>query len=138
MKDINFSSIREHISKYMSYELDDSGLASEEDAFAEANRRVAKLRDLFSEVYFLEEENERIIYTQSTGREAVYEFSPREIKFSDEDLIEIRDFVYDRGGNPNKIVFGIYKIISLPDYENSDPSKRSKFDYITAGFFVKS
>lgn len=111
------------------------GFADEEAFFQAANDRVAHLRDFFSEVYFLEEKDEEITYTRSNGHTSCFKFDPIEIPVNDEELIKIRDNIYDRGGDPNRIVLGIYELFEKPDY--GMPNRQSRTENMLASFFVK-
>lgn len=135
MKDITFNELKSLVSKTPRYEIEDMGFADEEAFFQAANDRVAHLRDFFSEVYFLEEKDEEITYTRSNGHSSCFKFDPIEIPVNDEELIKIRDNVYDRGGDPNRIVLGIYELFEKPDY--GMPNRQSRTENMLASFFVK-
>ena len=70
------------------------------------------------------------------GTFLVLGLTPIEIPVNDEELIKIRDSVYDRGGVPNRIVLGIYELFEKPDY--SMPNHQSQTENMLASFFVKS
>ena len=136
MKDITFNELKSLVSKTSRYEIEDMGFADEDAFFQAANDRVAYLKDFFSEIYFLESKNEEIIYKKSDGHISCFKFDPIEIHVNDEELIKIRDNVYDRGGDPNLIVLGIYELFEKPDY--SRPNNQSQTENMLASFFVKS
>ena len=136
MKDITFNELKSLVSKTSRYEIEDMGFADEDAFFQAANDRVAYLKDFFSEIYFLEGKNEQIIYKKSNGHFSCFKFDPIEIPVNDEELIKIRDSVYDRGGDPNRIVLGIYELFEKPDY--SMPNHQSRTENMLASFFVKS
>ena len=136
MKDITFNELKSLVSKTSRYEIEDMGFA-DEDAFIQvADDRVAYLKDFFSEIYFLESKNEEITYKKSNGHISCFKFYPIEIPVNDEELIKIRDNVYDRGGDPNRIVLGIYELFEKPDY--SKQNNQSRTENMLASFFVKS
>lgn len=135
MKDITFNELKSLVSKTPQYIMEDMGFADEEAFFQAANDRVAHLRDFFSEVYFLEEKDEEITYTRSNGHTSCFKFDPIEIPVNDEELIKIRDNIYDRGGDPNHIVLGIYELFEKPDY--GTPNRQSRTENMLASFFVK-
>lgn len=136
MKDITFNELKSLVSKTSRYEIEDMGFADEDTFFQAANDRVAYLKDFFSEIYFLEGKNEEITYKKSNGHFSCFKFDPVEIPVNDEELIKIRDSVYDRGGDPNSIVLGIYELFEKPDY--SMPNHQSQTENMLASFFVKS
>ena len=136
MKDITFNELKSLVSKTSSYEIEDMGFADEDAFFQAANDRVAYLKDFFSEIYFLEEKNEEITYKKSNGHFSCFKFDPVEIPVNDEELIKIRDSVYDRGGDPNRIVLGIYELFEKPNY--GDPNNQNRTENMLASFFVKS
>lgn len=136
MKDITFNELKSLVSKTSRYEIEDMGFADEDAFFQGANDRVAYLKDFFSEIYFLEGKNEEITYKKSNGYFSCFKFDPIEIPVNDEELIKIRDSVYDRGGDPNRIVLGIYELFEKPDY--SKPNHQSRTENMLASFFVKS
>ena len=136
MKDITFNELKSLVSKTSRYEIEDMGFADEDAFFQGANDRVAYLKDFFSEIYFLESENEEITYKKSNGHISCFKFDPVEISVNDEELIKIRDSVYDRGGDPNRIVLGIYELFEKPDY--SKQNNQSRTENMLASFFVKS
>ena len=111
---------------------------------ASGNPRVYKalknqMQQIFDELKRLEvcsEENEEITYKKSNGHFSCFKFDPIEIPVNDEELIKIRDSVYDRGGDPNRIVLGIYELFEKPDY--SKPNHQSRTENMLASFFVKS
>lgn len=135
MKDITFNELKSLVSKTPQYIMEDTGFADEEAFFQAANDRVAHLRDFFSEVYFLEEKDEEITYTRSNGHTSCFKFDPIEIPVNDEELIKIRDNIYDRGGDPNRIVLGVYELFEKPDY--GTPNHQSRTENMLASFFVK-
>lgn len=135
MKDITFNELKSLVSKTPQYIMEDMGFADEEAFFQAANDRVAHLRDFFSEVYFLEEKDEEITYTRSNGHTSCFKFDPVEIPVNDEELIKIRDNIYDRGGDPNRIVLGVYELFEKPDY--GTPNYQSRTENMLASFFVK-
>lgn len=135
MKDITFNELKSLVSKTPNYIIEDMGFADEEAFFQAANDRVAHLRDFFSEVYFLEEKDEEITYTRSNGHTSCFKFDPIEIPVNDEELIKIRDNIYDRGGDPNHIVLGVYELFEKPDY--GTPNHQSRTENMLASFFVK-
>lgn len=135
MKNITFNELKSLVSKTPQYEMEDMGFADEDAFFQAANDRVAHLRDFFSEVYFLEEKEEEITYTRSNGHTSCFKFNPIEIPVNDEELIKIRDNIYDRGGDPSHIVLGIYELFEKPDY--SMPNCQSRTENMLASFFVK-
>ena len=112
------------------------GFADETAFFQAASDRVSYLRDFFLEVYFLEEKDEEITYTKRDGHTTYFKFDPIEIAVNEEELIKIRDNIYDRGGDPNRIVLGIYELFEKPNY--GVPSHQSRTEYMLASFFVKS
>ena len=136
MKDITFNELKSLVSKTSRYEIEDMGFADEDAFFQGANDRVAYLKDFFSEIYFLESKNEEITYKKSNGHVSCFKFDPIEIPVNDEELIKIRDSVYDRGGDPNRIVLGIYELFEKPDY--SKQNNQSRTENMLASFFVKS
>lgn len=136
MKDITFNELKSLVSKTSRYEIEDMGFYDEEAFFQAANDRVSYLKDFFSEIYFLEEKNEEITYKKSDGHISCFKFDPIEIPVNDEEFIKIRDSVYDRGGDPNRIILGIYELFEKPDY--SKPSHQSRTENMLASFFVKS
>lgn len=136
MKDTTFNELKSLVSKTSRYEIKDMGFADEDAFFQAANDRVAYLKDFFSEIYFLESKDEEITYTRSNGHFSCFKFDPIEIPVNDEELIKIRDSVYDRGGDPNRIVLGIYELFEKPDY--SMPNNQSQSENMLASFFVKS
>ena len=136
MKDITFNELKSLVSKTSRYEIEDMGFADEDAFFQAANDRVAYLKDFFSEIYFLEGKNEEITYKKSNGHFSCFKFDLIEIPVNDEELIKIRDSVYDRGGDPNSIVLGIYELFEKPDY--SMPNHQSQTENMLASFFVKS
>ena len=136
MKDITFNELKSLVSKTSRYEIEDMGFADEDAFFQGANDRVAYLKDFFSEIYFLESENEEITYKKGNGHISCFKFDPVEISVNDEELIKIRDSVYDRGGDPNHIVLGIYELFEKPDY--SKQNNQSRTENMLASFFVKS
>ena len=136
MKDITFNELKSLVSKTSRYEIEDMGFADEDAFFQAANDRVAYLKDFFSEIYFLEGKDEEIAYKKSNGHFSCFQFDPIEIPVNDEELIKIRDSVYDRGGDPNRIVLGIYELFEKPDY--SKPNHQSRTENMLASFFVKS
>ena len=136
MKDITFNELKSLVSKTSRYEIEDMGFADEDAFFQGANDRVAYLKDFFSEIYFLESKNEEITYKKSNGHISCFKFYPIEIPVNDEELIKIRDNVYDRGGDPNRIVLGIYELFEKPDY--SKQNNQSRTENMLASFFVKS
>lgn len=136
MKDITFNELKSLVSKTSRYEIEDMGFTDEDAFFQGANDRVAYLKDFFSEIYFLEGKNEEITYKKSNGHISYFKFNPVEIPVNDEELIKIRDSVYDRGGDPNRIVLGIYELFEKPDY--SRPNHQSQTENMLASFFVKS
>ena len=136
MKDITFNELKSLVSKTSRYEIEDMGFADEDAFFPGANDRVAYMQDFFSEIYFLEGKNEEITYKKSNGHFSCFKFDPIEIPVNDEELIKIRDSVYDRGGDPNHIVLGIYELFEKPDY--SKPNHQSRTENMLASFFVKS
>ena len=136
MKDITFNELKSLVSKTSRYEIEDMGFADEDAFFQGANDRVAYLKDFFSEIYFLESENEEITYKKSNGYISCFKFDPIEIPVNDEELIKIQDNVYDRGGYPNRIVLGIYELFEKPDY--SKQNNQSRTENMLASFFVKS
>ena len=136
MKDITFNELKSLVSKTSRYEIEDIGFADEDVFFQAANDRVAYLKDFFSEIYFLEGKNEEITYKKSNGHFSCFKFDSVEIPVNDEELIKIRDSVYDRGGDPNRIILGIYELFEKPDY--SKPSHQSRTENMLASFFVKS
>lgn len=136
MKDITFNELKSLVSKTSRYEIEDMGFADEDAFFQAANDRVAYLKDFFSEIYFIEGRNEEITYKKSDGYFSCFKFDPIEIPVNDEELIKIRDSVYDRGGDPNRIVLGIYELFEKPDY--SMPNHQSQTENMLASFFVKS
>ena len=136
MKDITFNELKSLVSKTSRYEIEDMGFADEDAFFQAANDRVAYLKDFFSEIYFLEGKDEEITYKKSNGHFSCFQFDPIEISVNDEELIKIRDSVYDRGGDPNRIVLGIYELFEKPDY--SKPNYQSRTENMLASFFVKS
>lgn len=136
MKDITFNELKSLVSKTSRYEIEDMGFADEDAFFQGANDRVAYLKDFFSEIYFLESKNEEITYKKSSGHISCFKFDPIEIPVNDEELIKIRDSVYDRGGDPNRIVLGIYELFEKPDY--SKQNNQSRTENMLASFFVKS
>lgn len=135
MKDITFNELKSLVSKTPKYIIEDMGFADEEAFFQAANDRVSYLKDFFSEIYFLESNDEEITYKKSDGHIAFFKFDPIEIPVNDEELIKIRDSVYDRGGDPNRIVLGIYELFEKPDY--SMPNHQSQSENMLASFFVK-
>jgi len=135
MKDITFNELKSLVSKTPQYIIEDMGFTDEEAFFQAANDRVAHLRDFFSEVYFLEEKDEEITYTRSNGHTSCFKFDPIEIPVNDEELIKIRDNIYDRGGDPNRIVLGVYELFEKPDY--GTPNHQSRTENMLASFFVK-
>lgn len=135
MKDITFNELKSLVSKTPQYIMEDMGFTDEEAFFQAANDRVAHLRDFFSEVYFLEEKDEEITYTRSNGHTSCFKFDPIEIPVNDEELIKIRDNIYDRGGDPNRIVLGVYELFEKPDY--GTPNHQSRTENMLASFFVK-
>lgn len=135
MKDITFNELKSLVSKASRYEIEDMGFADEDAFFQAANDRVSYLKDFFSEIYFLEEKNEEITYKKSDGHISCFKFYPIEIPVNDEEFIEIRDNIYDRGGDPNRIVLGIYELFEKPDY--SKPNHQSRTENMLASFFVK-
>lgn len=136
MKDITFSELKSMVSRTPQYVIEDMGFTDEVAFFQAASDRVAYLRDYFLEVYFLEEKDEEITYTKRDGHTTYFKFDPIEIGVNDEELIKIRDNIYDRGGDPNRIVLGVYELFEKPDY--SVPNHQSRTDYMLASFFVKS
>ena len=136
MKDITFNELKSLVSKTSRYEIEDMGFADEDAFFQAANDRVAYLKDFFSEIYFFEGKNEEITYKKSNGHFSCFKFDPVEIPVNDEELIKIWDSVYDRGGDPNRIVLGIYELFEKPDY--SRPNHQSQTENMLASFFVKS
>lgn len=136
MKDITFNELKSLVSKTSRYEIEDMGFADEDAFFQAANDRVAYLKDFFSEIYFLEGKNEEITYKKSNVHFSCFKFGPVEIPVNDEELIKIWDSVYDRGGDPNSIVLGIYELFEKPDY--SRPNHQSQTENMLASFFVKS
>ena len=136
MKDITFNELKSLVSKTSRYEIEDMGFTDEDAFFQGANDRVAYLKDFFSEIYFLEGKNEEITYKKSNGHISYFKFNPVEIPVNDEELIKIRDSVYDRGGDPNRIVLGIYELFEKPDY--SKQNNQSRTENMLASFFVKS
>ena len=136
MKDITFNELKSLVSKTSRYEIEDMCFADEDAFFQGANDRVAYLKDFFSEIYFLESKNEEITYKKSNGHISCFKFDPIEIPVNDEELIKIRDNVYDRGGDPNRIVLGIYELFEKPDY--SKQNNQSRTENMLASFFVKS
>lgn len=136
MKDITFNELKSLVSKTSRYEIEDMGFADEDAFFQGANDRVAYLKDFFSEIYFLEGKDEEITYKKNNGHFSCFQFDPIEIPVNDEELIKIRDSVYDRGGDPNRIVLGIYELFEKSDY--SKPNHQSRTENMLASFFVKS
>lgn len=135
MKDVNFASLKALMTSTPSYVIEDMGFADEEAFFAAANDRAAILKQFFSEVYFLEQEDEIISYYGSDGQKHGFQFKPIQLPFDEEEFIKIRDNVYDRGGDPNKIVLGVQELFCKPDY--SDYKDKSRTDFIKASYFVK-
>lgn len=136
MKDITFNELKRLVSNTPLHIIEDMGFADETAYFQAASDRVAYLRDFFSEIYFLEERDEEITYKKSDGHTTYFKFDPFEIPVNDEELIFLRDSIYDRGGDPNRIVLGVYELFEKPDY--GVPNHQSRTDYMLASFFVKS
>ncbi len=135
MKDINFAALRNLVSNTPAYKIEDMGFADEDAFFAAAQDRVSVLKDFFSEVYFLEDDEEEIEYVGSDKKQHYYKFYAIEISFSEEEFIKIRDNVYDRGGDPNRIVLGVSKLFLDPDY--SKVGNQTQSEKIKASYFVK-
>ena len=74
-------------------------------------------------------------YKRSDGHTTFFKFDPIEIPVNDEELIRIRDEIYDRGGDPNRIVLGVYELFEKPDY--GVPNHQSRTECMLASFFVK-
>lgn len=136
MKDITFNELKHLVSNTPLHIIEDMGFADETAYFQAALDRVDYLRDFFSEIYFLEERDEKIIYKKSDGHTTYFKFDPFEIPVNDEELIFLRDSIYDRGGDPNRIVLGVYELFEKPDY--GVPNHQSRTDCMLASFFVKS
>ena len=115
MKDITFNELKSMVLHTPQHIIEDMGFSDEVAFFQAASDRVAYLRDYFLEVYFLEEMYEEVTYTKSDGHTTYFKFDPIEIAVNDEELIKIRDDIYDRGGDPNRIVLGIYELFENPD-----------------------
>ena len=111
------------------------GFQDEEAFFAAVNDRVSILKKFFKEVYFLDREDESIVYTKD-GHSRYFQFHPVEIPANEEEFVKIRDNVYDRGGDPNNIVMGIWQLFEDPDYDSVGSRDRS--DKMLASYFVKS
>lgn len=135
MRDITFNELKSLVSKTPVHIMEDMGFADEEAFFQAANDRVAHLREFFSEVYFLDEKEEEITYKKSNGHTGCFKFDLIEIPVNDEELISIRDRIYDIGGDPNRIVLGIYELFEKPDY--GMPNNQSRTENMLASFFVK-
>ena len=136
MKDITFNELKSLVSKTPQYVMEDMGFTDEDAFFQAANDRVAYLKDFFSEIYFLESKDEEITYKKSNGHFSCFKFDPIEIPVNDEELIKIRDSVYDRGGDPNRIILGIYELFEKPNY--GDPNHQNRTENMLSSFFVKS
>lgn len=135
MKDITFRELKDMAGKTPQYMIEDMGFTDEVAFFQAASDRVSYLRDFFSEVYFLEQWDEEITYKRSDGHTTFFKFDPIEIPVNDEELIRIRDEIYDRGGDPNRIVLGVYELFEKPDY--GVPNHQSRTECMLASFFVK-
>lgn len=135
MKDITFNELKNLVASTPLHIIEDMGFADETAFFQAASDRVAYLRDFFLEVYFLEEIDEEITYTKRDGHTSYFKFDLIEIAVKGEELIKIRDDIYDRGGDPNRIVLGVYELFEKPDY--GIPNNQSRTDYMLASFFVK-
>lgn len=135
MTDINFSTLRKYASSIPKYKLEDMGFADEDAFFAACNDRVSYLRDFFSEVYFLEDSEEVVSYMGRNGKRYDHKFNAIELPVNDEELVKIRDNVYDRGGDPNRLVLGVLDLFCDPDYGSL--GDKSKSDKMKASYFVK-
>lgn len=135
MKDITFRELKDMVWKTPQHMIEDMGFTDEVAFFQAASDRVSYLRDFFSEVYFLEEWDEEITYKRSDGHTTFFKFDPIEIPVNDEELILLRDEIYDRCGDPNRIVLGVYELFEKPDY--GVPNHQSRTDCMLASFFVK-
>lgn len=135
MKDITFNELKHLVSNTPLHIIEDMGFADETAYFQAALDRVDYLRNFFSEIYFLEKRDEEITYKKSDGHTAYFQFDAFEIPVNDEELILLRDSIYDRGGDPNRIVLGVYELFEKPDY--SVPNHQSRTDCMLASFFVK-
>lgn len=135
MKDITFNELKNLVSSTPLHIIEDMGFADETAFFQAASDRVAYLRDFFLEVYFLDEKDEEITYTKRDGHTTYFKFDPIEIAVKEEELIKIRDEIYDRGGDPNRLVLGIYELFEMPNY--GIPNNQSRTEYMLASFFVK-
>ena len=126
MKDITFNELKNLVASTPLHIIEDMGFADETAFFQAASDRVSYLRDFFLEV----------TYTKRDGHTTYFKFDPIEIAVNEEELIKIRDNIYDRGGDPNRIVLGIYELFEKPNY--GVPSHQSRTEYMLASFFVKS
>lgn len=135
MKDITFNELKRLVSNTPLHIIEDMGFADETAYFQAALDRVDYLGNFFSEVYFLEQWDEEITYERSDGHTTFFKFDPIEIPVNDEELIRIRDEIYDRGGDPNRIVLGVYELFEKPDY--GVPNHQSRTECMLASFFVK-
>lgn len=136
MKDITFNELKRMVSNTPLHIIEDMGFADETAYFQAALDRVDYLGNFFSEIYFLEERDEEIAYKKSDGRTAYFKFNPFEIPVNDEELVLLRDSIYDGGGDPNRIVLGVYELFEKPDY--GVLNHQSRTDCMLASFFVKS
>ena len=84
---------------------------------------------------YREDAEEEITYRRDNGHTGYFKFDPIEIPANEEEFIKIRDNVYDRGGDPNRIVMGVYQLFQDPDY--SVPNRQNRSDTMLASFFVK-
>ena len=123
-------------SSHPQYVFEDLGLTDMDDYFHALSERMSKLKNFFSEVYFLSEPDECISYTGSDDNRHQYQFKCIEIPVTDEELIKIRDNVYDRGGDPNRIVLGVYRPF---EHDFTDTSVKTNIDDVPmkASYFVK-